>query len=86
MPESPIHTDKLPSLNAAALLKRQHRPQEFGEGETNHVERFFLSARQKLARLVRKTLCFSKSFEMHALFLQRFFTNYNLAILNQHSI
>jgi IS1 family transposase len=88
VPESyarkPVHTDKLPS-HAAALLARQHRPQEFGEGETNRVERFFLTARQKLARLVRKTLSFSKSFEMHAMFLQLFFTEYNLAILHQRS-
>jgi IS1 family transposase len=78
----PVHTDRLPSY-AAALLPRQHRPQEFGGGETNHVERHFLTARQKLARLVRKTLSFSKNFGMHVAFLQFFFVTYNLNILHQ---
>lgn len=34
-------------------------------GETNHIERWFNTFRQRLARLVRKTLSFSKSDRFH---------------------
>jgi len=51
-------------------------------GETNHVERWNNTLRQRLARFVRKTLSFSKSDTVHELVLRFFIINYNL----QHAI
>ncbi len=51
-------------------------------GQTNHVERWNNTLRQRLARFVRKTLSFSKSEFVHDLVLRFFIINYNL----QHSI
>ena len=34
-------------------------------GTTNHIERFNLTLRQRVSRLVRKTLSFSKKIENH---------------------
>lgn len=46
-------------------------------GKTNHVERWNNTLRQRIPRFVRKTLSFSKSFEMHELYLKLFIHNYN---------
>lgn len=48
-------------------------------GETNHVERWNNTLRQRLARFVRKTLSFSKSDEMHEICLRLFLHRYNLS-------
>ena len=50
------------------------------KGETNHVERFNNTLRQRLGRLVRKTLSFSKSREMHEAALTVFIHNYNASL------
>jgi insertion element IS1 protein InsB len=47
-------------------------------GLTNHVERFNLTIRQRLARFVRRTLSFSKSDHMHLICLHLFLHSYNL--------
>ncbi len=53
-------TDLWPAYNEPLLgVKRLTR-----KGETNHVERLGCTLRQRLGRLVRKTLSFSKSDEM----------------------
>jgi insertion element IS1 protein InsB len=50
-------------------------------GETCHVERFFWHLAQcASARLVRRSLSFSKSFAMHELWLRIFLTNCNLSL------
>jgi insertion element IS1 protein InsB len=51
-------------------------------GPTNHVERWFNTLRQRLARYTRKTLAFSKSDTYHALVTHAFIVRYNLAILH----
>lgn len=51
-------------------------------GQTNHVERWNCTLRQRLARFVRKSLSFSKSEVVHDLVLRFFIINYNL----QHAI
>ena len=61
----------------AVLPQRQHRPVGKEEGQTNHIERFNNTLRQRLARLVRKTLSFSKKDEMHQLCLLLFLHDYN---------
>lgn len=47
-------------------------------GETAHMERWYNTLRQRLARFVRKTLSFSKSDVYHHIVLKWFITEYNL--------
>jgi IS1 family transposase len=56
---------------------KSHQQVEKGSGETSHVERFYCTLRQRLARYVRKTLSFSKSDRMHHLVTKWFIANYN---------
>ncbi|MBI1763833.1 MAG: IS1 family transposase, partial [Acidobacteria bacterium] len=49
-------------------------------GQTAHVERWNNTLRQRLARFVRKTLSFSKSDEMHEIYLRLFLHRYNLSL------
>jgi insertion element IS1 protein InsB len=42
------------------LPSKRHRITEKGSGETNHIERLNNTLRQRVSRLVRKTLAFSK--------------------------
>ncbi len=51
-------------------------------GQTNHVERWNNTLRQRIGRFVRKTLSFSKSDEMHELVLKLFLVNYNKSLVN----
>ena len=55
----------------------QHQPSRKGSGLTNAVERFNLTLRQRVGRMVRKTLSFSKSWAMHLLCLRLFIDEYN---------
>ncbi len=48
-----------------------------GSGQTNHIERFNNTLRQRLSRFVRKTLSFSKSEVMHEDCLRLFLHHYN---------
>jgi IS1 family transposase len=50
-------------------------------GQRNRVERWNSTLRLRVYRLVRKTLRFSKSDEMHGLYLRLFIYNYNLSIV-----
>jgi insertion element IS1 protein InsB len=59
------------------LPKRTHRLCGKAEGETNHVERFNCTLRQRLGRFVRKTLSFSKCERMHEVALRLFIHEYN---------
>ena len=68
-------TDLWPAYNEPLLgVKRLTR-----KGETNHVERLGCTLRQKLGRLVRKTLSFSKSDEMLEAALTLAFHRHNLS-------
>lgn len=49
----------------AVVPNEQHRACGKGEGQTNPVERFNLTLRQRVGRLTRKTLSFSKSLLWH---------------------
>lgn len=55
----------------------QHQACGKEEAETNHVERFNLTLRQRLGRLTRKTLSFSKSVLMHLIVFRLFLVHYN---------
>lgn len=62
------------------LDAKQHQACRKEEGQTNHVERFNLTARQRVPRLVRKTLCFSKTLFMHLVHFRHFLVQYNTRI------
>ncbi len=64
--------------------KETHRSLGKEAGETNHMERWNCTLRQKLARYVRKTLSFSKKAYMHHLVTRWFIVEYNLAISHNH--
>ncbi len=54
-----------------------HNPVGKEEGQTNHVERFNNTIRQRLGRFVRKTLSFSKCPTMHEQCLMLFLHQHN---------
>jgi len=56
----------------------RHRAVGKETGKTNHIERFNCTIRQRVSRMVRKTLSFSKILENHKLALKYFIWNYNL--------
>jgi IS1 family transposase len=56
----------------------QHRPVSKLARKTNHVERFNCTLRQRVARLVRATLSFSKKLSNHIGAIKYFICNYNL--------
>ncbi len=62
---------------AQVLPQNQHRSCAKQEGETNHIERFNLTLRQSVARLVRKTLSFSKNTLCHVRAIRLFLIQYN---------
>ena len=51
-----------------------------GSGETDHMERWYCTLRQRQARYVRKTLSFSKSDAFHHLVTKWFIVDHNLAM------
>lgn len=62
------------------LPSAQHTACGKDEGQTNHVERWNNTLRQRLARFVRMTLSFSKSETMHEACLRLFLHRYNLSL------
>ena len=56
-----------------------------GAGQTNHVERFNNTLRQRLGRFVRKTLPFSKKRQMHKVCLILFLHDYNAQCLRRNN-
>ena len=60
--------------------KRTHRLCGKAAGETCHVERFNCTLRQRLGRLVRRALSFSKCDQMHEAALRLFVHHYNLSL------
>ena len=74
--QGPLYTDHLESYHNA-LPAGQHQA-AYSKGPTNHIERFNNTLRQRLGRLVRKTLSFSKCPKMHEITIQLFLHRYNL--------
>lgn len=70
----------------AVIPVTKHRLSGKETGQTAHIERFNNTLRQRLARLVRKTLSFSKSKIMHEICLRLFIWRYNLGIRARLSI
>lgn len=71
-----FRTDHLES-DHNVLPSTQHQASYSKRGPTNHVERFNNTLRQRLGRLVRKTLSFSKCPKIHELAIQLFLHRYN---------
>ena len=69
------------SWEAYAKVFSEKKHQQLGKEkrETNHVERFNNTLRQRLGRYVRKTLSFSKKDTWHHLVTKFFMFNYNLS-------
>jgi insertion element IS1 protein InsB len=62
--EAVFCTDFLPAYRAV-IPEERHAAAGKDAGLTNHVERFWCTLRQRCARVVRKTLSFSKCLENH---------------------
>jgi len=63
---------------------KRHRAVGKESGKTNHVERFNNTLRQRVSRLARKTLSFSKKLENHIGALWNFVHDYNAKIRVQY--
>ena len=63
----------------SAIPKAQHRPISKEARNTNHVERFNGTLRQRLSRLVRSALSFSKNLTNHVGAIRYFICHYNLS-------
>ena len=61
---------------------KRHRQVNKDSGETNHVERWFNTLRQRLSRFTRKTLSFSKRDDKHEAVLRLFLHRYNSACIS----
>lgn len=59
---------------------KRHRPVGKDTGHTNRIERFNCTLRQRVSRLVRKTLSFSKKLENHIGALWYFIHHYNQSL------
>ena len=74
-----IYTDHWEAYRTVLPSKR-HRPVDKGSGETNHIERFNNTLRQRCANLVRKTLSFSKNILFHEIRIRLFIEHYNQSL------
>ena len=66
---------------AAVLPSKRHRAVGKETGKTSYMERFNNTLRQRVSRLVRKTLSFSKSLENHTGAIWYFIHHYNASLL-----
>ena len=60
----------------------RHQPVDKSSGETNHIERLNNTLRQRISRLVRKSLSFSKELDNHIGAIWYFIHHYNDVISN----
>lgn len=67
---------------AQVIQTGKHHSVGKDSGQTNHVERWNNTLRQRIGRFVRKTLSFSKSITNHFWFTKWFIVNYNLSLIN----
>ena len=74
-----FYTDFFSTYNETIPWK-QHRPVGKESGKTNHIKRFNCTMRQRCARLIRKTLSFSKKLENHIGLIKLFICVYKLTL------
>ena len=65
---------------AAIFPSSRHQAVGKETGKTSHIERFNCTLRQRISRLVRKTLSFSKKLENHIGAIWYFVHHYNAAL------
>jgi IS1 family transposase/transposase-like protein len=63
------------------IPSKRHRAVGKETGQTNHIERFNNTMRQRISRLVRSTLSFSKKIENHIGAIWLFIHHYNASLL-----
>jgi len=66
---------------ALVFPAQRHKPVGKESGKTNYIERFNCTMRQRVSRLVRKTLSFSKKLENHIAAIWFFIHHYNSSLL-----
>lgn len=71
-----IYTDHW-SAYGAVLPKKRHQSVDKDSGFTSYIERFNNTLRQRMSRLVRKCLSFSKKLENHIAAIWNFVHHYN---------
>ncbi len=74
-----IYTDHWDAYHAVLPSKR-HRAVDKGSGETNPIERFNNTLRQRCSALVRKTLSFSRNDWLHQKRVRLFIKQYNASL------
>ena len=62
------------------IPEKHHRAVGKESGKTNHIERFNNTMRQRISRLVRSTLSFSKKLENHIGAIWYFIHHYNACL------
>jgi len=78
--EATAYTDDWAAYRAIFYEDKLHQVGK-ESGQTNHIERFNNTLRQRVARLVRKTLSFSKKLENHIGAIWYFIHHYNASLL-----
>ncbi|MBL6982380.1 MAG: IS1 family transposase [Anaerolineales bacterium] len=68
------------------IPNHQHIALGKDSGQTNHMERWYNTLRQRQARYVRKTLSFSKSEAFHHMVTKWFITDHNMAMKQSLSL
>ncbi len=74
-----IYSDKWESYQGI-IPSNRHRIVEKNKRETNHIERFNNTLIQRVSRLGRKTLSFSKKLSHHIASLVHFIQHYNSSL------
>ncbi|MDV3001116.1 MAG: IS1 family transposase ISCysp1 [Chroococcopsis gigantea SAG 12.99] len=77
-----VYTDFWQSYCEVIPTEQHHRCRK-SEGQTNHIERFNNTLRQRCSRLVRKCLSFSKNYFNHEGAIFYFIHHYNELILSK---
>ncbi len=73
------------SAYAKIFPSKRHKPVGKETGKTSYIERFNCTLRQRVSRLVRKTLSFSKKIENHVGAIWLFIHHYNASLrLNEN--
>ena len=65
---------------AEVFPSKRHQAVGKSSGKTNHIERFNCTLRQRVSRLVRSTLSFSKKLENHIGAIWTFMHHYNASL------
>ena len=76
--QATFYTDQYDAYTGVIPAER-HKAITKDARKTNHIERFNNTLRQRVSRLVRETLAFSKTVENHIGAIRYFICHYNLA-------